>query len=211
MALEDIERYFKFSREQKLDLFFTLILPLASGSIILIAIKPSTVTDTSFLTLCLLAFITIVPMWLINIILWNLFFFKAFRNIIKQALFLANLPKAYEYKYRGWIDEIVKFRDVQPVRYFSSIITVFSSYMAAGCAYFLNLLLPATYAILFSSSIAIAVLSHIVISQAIRRLKPDNLWSLAKVINPDLSDDKRQEIINKFKEARERMYQEEEQ
>ena len=61
MGLEDLGNYVKFTRQEKLDLLLTLLLPLASGVVILIAVNPSLVTEAGVLSLCLLAVVTILP------------------------------------------------------------------------------------------------------------------------------------------------------
>jgi hypothetical protein len=188
MSLNDIVNYLGFTRNQKLDLILTILLPVVSGVIIVIALKPSMASDASASNLCLLGFIAILPVWLLNILIWSVLGVRLIRDIAKHAVGLAELPDESKDFVKSIISEapmLSTFLGVDPFRYIASVVTAFSSYVAGGFIYFAKTSLPMAYVILIVISCLPAVLWTLCIRKAVAQLKIDDLRHLWKKVIAD--------------------------
>jgi hypothetical protein len=164
------------------------LLPLASGVIILISVKPSLVTDTSTLSLCLLALVAIMPVWLLNMIVWSLIGARLVREIAKRAISWADVPKESAEWFRSVMEETptpFSFYGATPFRDMASIITTLAAYTAGAVCYFTAQSFILVYAILIVCCTGAAICARLLVPKIVKQLKYTHIRPLWENIIAD--------------------------
>ena len=92
MTVNDLIAFLKLTSDQKETLVVSLGAPLASGVILLVGLDPALVASTSFLNLCVLAIVAILPVWLLNELIWSALSVCYTCALAKQAIHCLHIP-----------------------------------------------------------------------------------------------------------------------
>ena len=140
MSLEDLKKFLSFSKHEKTDLVLTIILPLISGVLIILAFKPSWITSSNTFNLCLLSFIVIMPVWGLNVLIWSIITWKLLHGILKHAAsWIDNMPDESQARLMEFLNDLTmpsSFYGTNTGRQGASIVTLVSSYIIALIVYF---------------------------------------------------------------------------
>lgn len=178
------QKYFNSDKSEKTDLFLTILLPLISGFLIILAVKPSWIETSSTLNLCLLSLVIILPVWGLNVLMWSLISWKLINRIMKHASSWLDIPDESKELLNSFLNEFAKsklFYGTDKGRQAASITTVICSYLTATVIYFTKLSFVWSYLCLICLSLICGFVISLLISKIIiKQIKPKHLKALWK-------------------------------
>ena len=171
-----LKKYLSSEKTEKTDLVLTILLPLISGFLIILAVKPLWIETSNSLNICLLSLTIILPVWGINVLIWYLITWKLVNKIMKHASSWLDVPDESKAWINSFLDEFAKSRSFYGStkgRQAASITTVVCSYLTATAVYFTKLSFVLSYLCLICLSLLCGVLFSLIINKlVIPRLKP---------------------------------------
>ena len=160
MSLNDVMHFLMSSKQEKSDLVFTILLPLISGIVIILIVKPGWIISTNVITLCLLSFSAILPVWGINVIVWSLIDQKILNETFLHMVSFLTIPEESKSLLKKTINEISmpkSFFGCDIARRSSSMMTAICTYLTATISYFVRPSLPSIYLCVVLTSLVLSV------------------------------------------------------
>lgn len=199
MILEDISSYFRSTKHQRLNIILTILLPLVSGVIILIAANPALATESSVSNLCLLGVVAVLPIWFLNLTIWSILGAQLIRDIVKRGIDLTEIPDEGKAFLTSMVHESLFLSmsfGMDVFKYVASVVTMVACYAGAGIAYFTKTHLLTEYIVVVILSIAAVLLWKLYSPKVVAKIKAQDLKPIWEKVISD--EDFRQHVIQRL-------------